>query len=70
MGYHTERALKLKDQSREYHLQDPRWQKNFRARVNRLVKHHNPSTTDNHLLIMIVDHIAMKTGMAPRWKKT
>jgi hypothetical protein len=63
-----ERARKLREESREYHLRDPRWQANFRARVSRLAKKQDPMSADaNVAVIMFLDHISLRIPVRLIW---
>lgn len=64
------KALTLKRELDYYLLQDPRWRRNFRRRVQRLAGNYDPRVTktldgaDADVgVIMILDHIAFKLDL-------
>ena len=64
------KAYKLLKESKEYHLKDPRWQRNFRAKVNRLAKHYDPTSPKaDTAVVMAIDHITIRTRHNPTWKQ-
>ena len=64
------KAYTLLRQSKEYHLKDPRWQRNFRARVNRIAKYYDPKDPRaDTAVVMAIDHITARTKHSPTWKR-
>ena len=67
---HRARAYQLMAESRGYHLQDPQWQRNFRGRVNNLAGQYDATSEKaDPNIVMIIDHIALRTRMVPKWEK-
>ena len=66
-----ERARKLYEQSKEYHLKDLGWQRNFKGRMNRIARTIDPTSEDSPaLVVMFFDHIMLRTGVNVTWGKS
>ena len=67
------RAKRLFDEAKFYHLNDARAQRNFKAKVRRLAKKYCPMEIepgrDEGQIIMYLDHIAFRLDMELQFKE-
>lgn len=64
------RAKELNRAYQFYSLMDPRARRNLRRRVQRLARKIDPMLPETDArIVMILDHISLRTGINPRWKR-